>query len=405
MRILIYSINYYPEVIGVGKYTAEMGQWFSERGHIVQVITSPPYYPEWKIKINYSNKKYSKELIDTLTVYRCPIYIPKSPKGFKRLLHLLSFSIFSFPILVKCILNSDVLIVIEPTFFIVPPSLLLAKLFGKKLCLHVQDFEIEAAFNLKIIKGKFIRPLIINIEKHIIRRYNLVSSISLSMVNRLLSYGISTKKTHYMPNWSDNKIYKMNKFDSINAELYDIKLNSKIILYSGNIGEKQGLEIVLQVAPLFPDAQFIIVGEGVYKKKLLSLSLEMKLDNLKILPIQPIEKLNLLLNISYIHLVLQKENIQDLAMPSKLSNILATGGVSLISASNGTELANLIRIYGIGFQIIPGSVKSLSDGIKVLLNNKDEYDKISNNAFNYAKNYLKMDKVLCEYEDRIAKLF
>ena len=47
MRIVIHSINYAPEVIGVGKYNGEMGEWLANRGHEVRVVSAPPYYLAW----------------------------------------------------------------------------------------------------------------------------------------------------------------------------------------------------------------------------------------------------------------------------------------------------------------------------------------------------------------------
>ena len=55
MRILIYGINFSPELTGIGKYSGEMADWLSNRGHEVRVITAPPYYPEWSIRKEYKN--------------------------------------------------------------------------------------------------------------------------------------------------------------------------------------------------------------------------------------------------------------------------------------------------------------------------------------------------------------
>ena len=45
MKIIIYGINYYPELTGIGKYTGEMDEYIASKGHDVRVITAPPYYP------------------------------------------------------------------------------------------------------------------------------------------------------------------------------------------------------------------------------------------------------------------------------------------------------------------------------------------------------------------------
>ena len=70
MRILIYGLNYHPELIGIGKYTGEMVEWLADRGHNVQVVTAPPYYPAWQVWAGYSSWKYSLEYLEGVSVYR-----------------------------------------------------------------------------------------------------------------------------------------------------------------------------------------------------------------------------------------------------------------------------------------------------------------------------------------------
>lgn len=61
MRILVYGINYSPELTGIGKYTGEMVEWMAREGHEVRVITAPPYYPQWKVGEQYSSWRYRRE--------------------------------------------------------------------------------------------------------------------------------------------------------------------------------------------------------------------------------------------------------------------------------------------------------------------------------------------------------
>ncbi len=95
MKILVYGINYSPELTGIGKYTGEMVEWMASQGHDVRVITAPPYYPEWKVGERYSSWRYRREE-GAATVWRCPLYVPKQPSTLKRLIHLGSFALSSF---------------------------------------------------------------------------------------------------------------------------------------------------------------------------------------------------------------------------------------------------------------------------------------------------------------------
>lgn len=58
MKILLYGINYSPELTGIGKYSGEMARWLAEQGHEVRVVTAPPYYPDWKVWPAFSSWRF-----------------------------------------------------------------------------------------------------------------------------------------------------------------------------------------------------------------------------------------------------------------------------------------------------------------------------------------------------------
>src|SRR6202035_1667346 len=104
MRIVINSINFYPELTSTGKYTGEMAQWLAERGHEVRVVTSPPHYPTWKVFDKYSSWRFKKERWSpvgggVLEIFRCPLWVPQLPRGWRRLAYLASFSLSSGPVM------------------------------------------------------------------------------------------------------------------------------------------------------------------------------------------------------------------------------------------------------------------------------------------------------------------
>lgn len=134
MKILVYGINYSPELTGIGKYTGEMVEWMAQQGHDVRVITAPPYYPQWKVNGRYSSWRYRREEGDAI-VWRCPLYVPEQPSTLKRLLHLGSFALSSFfPLLAQRRWKPDRIIGVVPTLFCTPGMRLLAKLSGRARC-------------------------------------------------------------------------------------------------------------------------------------------------------------------------------------------------------------------------------------------------------------------------------
>ena len=144
LKILIYGLNYSPELTGIGKYTGEMAAWLQTRGHAVRVVAAPPYYPAWRIWDGYRGSWYRTERgAGKPLVFRTPLYVPAKPTGVKRMLHLCSFMVGSLPVMLRQIFwRPDVVFTVEPTFFGAPLALAVAKLSGAKSWLHVQDFEV-----------------------------------------------------------------------------------------------------------------------------------------------------------------------------------------------------------------------------------------------------------------------
>ncbi|MBU0529175.1 WcaI family glycosyltransferase [bacterium] len=403
MKILIYGLHFKPDLIGIGKYTGEMTDWLFDHGHDIRVITAPHYYPEWKLKQRFLWHK--KEHNPYLT-WRCPIYVPSQPKGITRLLHLLSFALSSIPIVIKNISwKPDFIVSIEPPFFTTPFAIFFSKITKAKSILHVQDLEIDAAYSLNILKKGFLYKIVKNIERFILNRFNTISTISPMMKKQIVQKGIHKDKIYVLPNWADTEnIYPTIDNKYLRNRL-SIKPKQKIILYSGNIGEKQNLPNLINVAEKIQADNcnyiFLIIGDGAFKKRLVEDVKKRNIFNIVLLPLQPSRDLGALLTMADIHLVMQDKNISDYVLPSKLTNILSAGGVSIISAKQGTQLSQLVKKHEIGYLVEPDSESELYAAIIYLLVNKSQHNAISTNARKYAEKYLSKEKILSDFENNV----
>ncbi|ECG2498422.1 glycosyltransferase, partial [Salmonella enterica subsp. enterica serovar Enteritidis] len=170
----------------------------------------------------------------------------------------------------------------------------------------------------------------------------------------------------------------------------------KIVLYSGNIGEKQGLEKVIDAAERLRDRPliFAIVGQGGGKARLENMARERGLANIKFLPLQPYDALPALLKMGDCHLVVQKRGAADAVLPSKLTNILAVGGNAVITAEPHTELGQLCARYpGIAVCVEPESTDALVNGISQAL----AMPKNNTTAREYAERTLNKENVLRQF--------
>ena len=363
MRILIYSVNYFPELTGIGKYNAEMAQWLAEQGHEVTIITAPPYYPWWRVQPPYRSWLYRTEQLDNVKVHRCPLWVPSQPTGIKRLLHLFTFALTSIPpLLLQIFKRPDVFIVLEPTLFCAPAALGVARLAGARTWLHVQDFEVDAALGLGLVKIKGVGVVAAKIERWLMNCFDRVSTISENMVERLAVKGVGPGRRVLLPNWVDAQdIFPMSGPSGYRAEL-GIGDDICVALYSGNMGEKQGLEILLEAAKLLQDEAgllFVLCGEGAARERLMQMGAGLR--NVHWLPLQPVEQLNELLNLADVHMLPQRADVADLVMPSKLLGMLASGRPVLATAHPGTQLAEVVS--SCGKVVEPGNAQVVAQGL------------------------------------------
>ena len=394
VKIVIHSINYAPEFTGVGKYTGEMADWLVAQGHDVRVITAPPYYPQWAVWDKYSSWRYCSENINGVRVVRCPLWVPLNPSGMKRILHLASFAISSIPaMLAQVFWRPDVVIVIEPPLFCAPIAALTAFLSRGKSLLHIQDFEVDAAFDLGLLRSSWLKSVVVTGEKWIMRRFNKISTISGRMLQRLSSKGVTDDKQMHFPNWVDTQqIYPMETVSPARNEL-GFAQDDMVLLYSGNMGQKQGLELIVEAARLLdsePRIRFVMCGEGAAYEALRTMAAG--LQNITWQPLQPLERLNELLNMADIHLLPQRADAADLVMPSKLTGILASGRPVIATATEGQELWSVVE--GRGVNVAPGDVDAFVSAIKLLIDDPGLRKQLGTAARNYAESHLCRDRFL-----------
>jgi colanic acid biosynthesis glycosyl transferase WcaI len=345
VRILISGLNYAPELTGIGRYTGDMAAWLQARGHDVQVVTSYPYYPEWRVAPGYRAWRYSHEMHAGVPVQRCPMWVPRSPGTLKRLLYLGVFALSSFPAVLWYGRRHrpDVVWTTEPSIFGAPAVLLAAKLAGAKSWLHVQDIELAAAVRLGMVRSAPLKRAILGFYRCVLRRFDVVSTISHTMADELKALG-GPDDIVFFPNWVDVETIRPGVDGrALRAEL-GVPEDAVVALYSGNMGEKQGLDTLLEAARRLADRHdihFLLCGAGAARSRLEREAAD--LPNVHLRPLQPAARLNELLNLADVHLLPQRRGATLFAMPSKLGGMLASGRAIVAQADHDSELARSLR--------------------------------------------------------------
>lgn len=403
-RILLIGGNYYPELTGIGRYNGEMMDWLASHGYQCTVVTTYPYYPQWKVEDEYKRKSrwYTREKKGTIDVHRCPHYVPKTPGGVKRMMLDLTFTVSAFFKILQLSFGPkrDIVMVVAPPFVPGFLGVIYKKLRKAKLVYHVQDLQIEAARDLQMVRSKKMIGLLFAMERFILKRTDQLSSISTGMVKKMKEK--TGRDIVFFPNWSDtSKFFPLPDRQSLKTG-FGLSETDKVILYSGAIGEKQGLDIVLKAAQAlteFPGLKFIICGTGPYKENLQVMAKEMSLKNVLFFSLQPVEKLNEFLNMADVHLVVQKADASDLVMPSKLTNILAVGGLAVVTGVPGTSLYEEVNDHRMGILAESENAAAFIDAVKKSIST--DCSELRKNARNYAENYLSIDRVMQRFTEEL----
>lgn len=357
MRIVIYGLNYLPEPVGIGKYTGELALWLATRGHKVHIVTAQPYFPCWRVGNDDRSvrNRYGRSSRAGVQVWRCPLWVPRRPSGLTRLLHLASFALTSLPpLLAQRRWRPDVVFTVAPAFFCCPGARLLIRLCGAgcRGWLHIQDFELDAAFELGLLQGAWLRGLAERWERRTLRGFDRVSTISGAMVRRACQKGVEPERAVLLPNWVDLEAIRPQGPAERSTNPYRQELGlpegSLVLQYSGSMNKKQGLDqlvaVIRQLADV-PNLIWLLAGEGPSKGALAEATAAM--DNVRLLPLQPAERLNDWLNLADVHLLPQKAGAADLVLPSKVLGILASGRPVVAGTPASSELGELVERAGL----------------------------------------------------------
>jgi colanic acid biosynthesis glycosyl transferase WcaI len=314
---------------------------------------------------------YRNETINGISVTRAPIYVPDKPTGTKRLLHHASFALTSlWPVLSSATRwRPDVVFSVAPSLMSAAFSAWIARRIGALSWLHLQDFEIDAAFDLGLLANKRLRAPMVAVERKILRSFDYVSTISPQMMERLAAKGVDEERTKEVRNWTDiHKIASGKMNPHFRKDQLDLDKRHFVCLYSGTMSNKQGLDLIVDAARALdnPDSniRFVLCGEGPHKTWLERLA--SGLTNVQFLGLQHGESFAELLHAADVHLIPQKAEAADLVLPSKLGGILASGKPVIVMARQGTGLAEEVEKAGI--VVAPGNTERLTAAICALAN-------------------------------------
>lgn len=393
MKILFVTQYFYPEAFRVNNLAIEL----VKRGHDVTVLTGFPQYPYGEIYDGYGFDEPYDDIWNGVKIIRLKVS-PRGHNSLGMLRNCFSFVYQGNKWVKKCKDKYDIIYVFEVSPVTVGlPAVKYKKKFGAPVLFNVQDLWPENVIEVLGIKNKFIISVINLIVDNIYKNSDKILCSSNGFVNNIKARGEDEDKLIFWPQFCETPDYNnMKKPDCYNENYFNI-------VFTGNIGYAQGLDLLVDTAELLKDKpiRWYIVGDGRAKDELQKKVALNGLDNnvYFIGRVSEYEADNYVRFADCAYLSFSDSKLFDLTIPAKLQTYLACG-VPVLGAVGG-ESAEIITKANCGM-VAEKKPESVSQRLLEIIDLSPEKIKgFRNNAIIYFNhNYLKK-KVVDDLENII----
>jgi colanic acid biosynthesis glycosyl transferase WcaI len=363
MKILILTQWFEPEPTFKGLLFARE---LAARGHEVEVLTGFPNYPGGKLYPGYRIRPWVREQIDGINVLRIALFPSHNNSGLHRVFNYMSFAISAAVFGAALIRKPDVMYVYHPPITVGFAAAVIGFLRRTPFVYDIQDLWPDTVAASGMMSNPAALGLLGSLCKFVYRRASHITVLSPGFKETLAGRGVPPDKIDVIYNWCDETVFNV---DYEPGARLASSANKFSILFAGTMGTAQGLESVLQAAQIClrtaPTAEFVFVGGGVERTKLERMAEEMKLDNVRFMPRQPMHAMGGILAGADVLLVhLKDDPLFRITIPSKTQAYLAAGKPILMGVRG--DAADLIISSGAGVTCQPGDPGSIAAAVKEL---------------------------------------
>ena len=372
MRVVVWGINYAPEFTGIAPHSVALCEFLEREGHDVEMVTTFPYYPTWQKRPEDRGRLYRTDVINGVPVHRCWHFVPARVSALKRIFHEASF-VFTSTLRALFLAQPDVFVAVSPRLLLGAAAWFVGKLKRAPYVFHVQDMQPDAAVGLGMLKqSRFTRSLYA-LEAFAYRHATRVSGITRGMLKTFRNKGVPESKLIYFPNAIELKNDEPPPARGEFRQRHGFPAHEFLAIYAGNLGVKQGLEVLLETAALLrhKPIRFLICGDGAQRETLAARAREMQLPNFNLLPLQAGRDYRALLVDADLCFITQQAGAGNSFFPSKLLGLLAESKPVVTVAAPECELALSLADGNFGVNVPPGRPEELAALLDSLMNDPE----------------------------------
>jgi colanic acid biosynthesis glycosyl transferase WcaI len=405
MHILVLTINYWPEQTGIGAVLTRRCEYLASIGHEVTVCTGMPYYPEWRVDPEYRGKLFFREEHKGVSIFRSWIWVPKKVTSAKRVLFEASFLASS---LLRALWSRkpELLLVVSPPLGLALSARILSRWSKAPYVFDVEDMQPDAAADLGMLPRPVL-PMLYRLEAMAYRRASLITTASEGMRQKIIAKGIPPARVAVVLPPANSSMFEIGSADQGQAFRGKHGLEGKfVVAHSGNMGVKQGLDLVLDVAMRLKERReiaFLLAGDGAMKSHLESRAQALRLDNVRFLPLQGQAEFQKMLAAIDLALIVQQSSVSDIAFPSKTVTLLSAARPVAASVSANSEVARVLARSNGGLVTEPGQAGALAESILELFQDPKRRLAMGEDGRRYARQHWDEDITLPTFESHLLK--
>lgn len=398
MKILVWGINYAPEHTGIAPYNVLLCEYLRDQGHAMEMVTTFAYYPQWTKRPEDRGLWYRTDHLNGVPVHRCWHYVPEKVTALKRMLHEATFVTTSF-FRILTLPRTDVMVVISPPLPLGTAAWLAGVLKRSPFIFHVQDLQPDAALGLGMLRAGWLARALYGLEALAYAAASRVSGITHGMLHAYARKGVPAWKRVYFP----NPVRVPESLESVARGAFRQRMGFAaedfVALYSGNLGVKQGLGILLEAATLCraPGVRIMICGDGAERAALEQRARELDLANVRFLPLQDKARYEEMLVDADLCLITQQAGSGLFFFPSKLLTTLAFAKPVLVVADAESELALAVDEWKCGFRVTPGEAQAMADALVEAKERRSALPEMGRRGREYVRRF-EAERVLGEFE-------
>lgn len=395
------ALNYAPEVVGIGPYNTQLAEHLVGRCHHVTVLTSFPYYPHWEIMPRYRGlSPFMVEQVNGVRVLRCPLILPpQKPTTLRRILFDSSLALTTL-IASAAVGPVDLVVCVSPSLQLGVTAWLIAQATQAQFHLHIQDIVPDAAIGVGMMsEGRMVR-LARHLENFVYSRASRISVISDGFYDNLIAKSVPATKLLVLPNWIDTAQLGAPPDQRVRSGL-GASDGETLVMHTGNMGAKQGLETIIKAAAELSRESFAValIGDGNYRLQLEARARSLNVPNLKFLPLQ--SDYPATLAAADILLVSQRGQVIDSVAPSKLLSYMASGRPIVAAVNARSEAARLIRDALCGVVVPAEDALALAGAIRELRGMPERRQSLGRAGRQYAADHFEKARVLQRWSELI----